>query len=187
MSVPRLDPQHSALLLVDLQERLLPVMQNKTTLLRRAQRLLEGASALGLPLAVTEQYPRGLGNTHGSIAGKLHGPVFREEKTRFSACSETLLQHLQRTGVRSVLVAGIEVHICVLQTCLDLLDHGYSVAVCYDAVSSRREIDRHAALERMTRAGVIPTTVEAALFELLGDADRPQFKAMQAIIQSKES
>jgi nicotinamidase-related amidase len=186
MTVKRLNPKRTAFLLIDLQERLLPVMKEKTTLLRRTERLIEGASLLKQPILVTEQYPRGLGHTHGSIASKLHGAVHTTEKTRFSACSGAMLRHLEKFETQSLVVAGIEAHVCVLMTCLDLIEAGYTVAVCLDAVSSRRDIDRKAGIDRMVQAGVVPTTVEAALFELIVDADSPTFKALRGVLQSKD-
>ena len=186
MKLPRLNPQRSAVLLIDFQQRLLPVMRRRSTVIRRTQRLIEGASILGLPVVVTEQYPRGLGPTHESISAKLHGAVYTDPKTRFSAFGPSLQQHLEKFEVQSVVVAGVEAHVCVLLTCLDLIDAGYTVAVCQDAVSSRRDEDRSAALARMQQAGVLPATVESVLFELMGDADSPHFKAMRAVIQSDE-
>ncbi|MEM6855739.1 MAG: hydrolase [Planctomycetota bacterium] len=186
MDVARLDPKRSAVLLVDLQEKLLPVMHEKTTVERRAGRLIQGANVLGVPVLLTEQYPKGLGRTVGSIARQLDAAVCTDEKTRFSACSESVIRLLEKFETKSVVVAGIETHVCVLQTCLDLLERGYTVALCVDAVSSRRPIDKKAAVDRMIQAGVLPTTVEAVLFELMGDANSPKFRELRSIIQSKE-
>ncbi|MEM9883187.1 MAG: hydrolase [Planctomycetota bacterium] len=184
VGVRRLDPQRSALLLIDLQERLVPVMHEKTTVVRRAARLVEGANVLGVPVLITEQYPRGLGHTVADIAKQLRGAVSVDEKTRFSASGPGLTKRLEQQGTRSVVLAGIETHVCVLQTALDLLAAGYTVAVCEDATSSRRAIDKRAALQRLAQAGAVPATVEAVLFELLGDADSPKFRALQAVIRS---
>ena len=186
MPPARLDPKHSAVLILDVQERLLPVMQHRTTLLRRVTRLVEGAAILRVPIAVTEQYPRGLGATVASLADALPRQVHREEKTRFSAVSPALLAHLKSQGTRGVVVAGLETHICVLQSCLDLLEAGYTVALCQDATGSRREVDRKAALARLTQAGVVPATVETVLFEWLGDAGAADFKALRSVIQSPD-
>lgn len=186
MAVARLDPQRSAVLLVDLQDKLLPVMHEKTTIERRAGRLIQGANVLRVPVLLTEQYPKGLGRTVSSIAKQLDGAVCTDEKTRFSACSESVMRLLEKFETKSIVVAGIEAHVCVLQTCLDLLDRGYTVALCVDAVSSRRPIDKKAAVDRLVQAGVLPTTVESVLFELLGDASSPRFRELRTIIQSKE-
>ena len=187
MAAKRLDPHHSAVLLIDMQERLLPVMQHGSTVIRRTTRLIEGANVLRIPVAVTEQYPRGLGKTVAAIATKLHGAVYTDPKTRFSACGPSLMRLLDKLETQSLIVAGLETHVCVLQTCLDLLDRGYTVALCLDAISSRREIDRQAAVDRLVQAGVVPTTVEAVLFELLADVDSPAFKELRSVIQSPDS
>ena len=187
MPVPRLDPQRSAVLLIDLQERLMPVMHGRSQLERRAARLLEGANALKVPVLVTEQYPRGLGATVTAVSQHLSATVYRDQKTRFSACSESLLRFLRKFEIRSVVLGGIEAHVCLLQTCLDLLDERLTVAVCHDATSSRRASDKEAALQRMTQAGALPTTVEAALLELVADADTEGFRAIRRVIQSKDA
>ncbi|MEO1236735.1 MAG: hydrolase [Planctomycetota bacterium] len=182
----RLDPERSVVLLIDLQDKLLPVMHEKTTVRRRTARLIEGAAVLDVPVLVTEQYPRGLGKTVKDIADLLQGAVSVSEKTRFSACAEPVTRLLEKFEARSVVVAGIETHVCVLQTCLDLLERGLTVALCEDATSSRRPVDKKAAVDRMIQAGVLPTTVESVLFELLGDADSPKFRALRGVIQSKD-
>jgi len=186
MSVARLNPKRSAVLLVDFQDRLLPVMHEKTTIERRAGRLIQGANVLSVPVLLTEQYPKGLGRTVSTIAKQLDAALCTDEKTRFSACSESVVRLLEKLETKSVVVAGIEAHVCVLQTCLDLLDRGYTVALCVDATSSRRPIDKKVAVHRMAQAGVLPTTVESVLFELLGDANSPKFRELRTIIQSKE-
>ncbi len=182
----RLEPDRTAVMLVDLQERIVPHMDERRTLVRRSGRLLQGANALGLPILVTEQYPRGLGATIKEAAHHLDAAVCIDPKTRFSACTEPVMRFLKKFEATSVVIAGIETHICVLQTCLDLIDAGLTVAVCADATSSRRPIDRDTALKRMTQAGVLPTTVESVLFELLRDADHDKFRAVSKIVQSSD-
>lgn len=187
MPVARLDPEHSAVMVIDIQERLVPVMHEKSTLVRRAVRLIEGANALAVPVLVTEQYPRGLGQTVRELAKRLGDAACMDEKTRFSACSDAVLEKLRTLGVTSVIVTGIETHVCVLQTCLDLVDQGFTVAVCQDAVSSRRPIDKAAALSRMTQAGVLPSSVESALLELTTDAGDDKFRRIRDIIRSTDA
>ena len=157
---PRLVAEHSALLIVDIQERLAPVMCDKERLVRRAARLVQGAHLLGVPLLVTEQYPRGLGETVSGIARYFVNPHCMEQKTLFSACVDPVRTQLELLGTRSVVVAGIEAHVCILGTCLDLLEAGYQVFPAWDAISSRRAEDKLAARERLTLAGALPTTVE---------------------------
>ncbi|MCX5660286.1 MAG: isochorismatase family protein [Planctomycetota bacterium] len=195
MPIMRLDPRRTALLVVDIQEKLLPHMHNGPQVQRQAGRLIDGFGVLELPIVVTEQYRKGLGLTVPELATKLAAPggggggageagrVTTFEKLRFSACIEPVRDQLARLGVRSVVVCGIESHVCVLQTCLDLVDLGYVTLVAADAVGSRQAEDQRWALERMLRAGVTPTTVESALLELLQEAGGPRFKAMLAVIK----
>lgn len=189
MPIARLDPHRSALLVIDLQGRLMPVIHEKDTVIRRAARLAEGAAALSVPRFVTEQYARGLGATVAEVAKHLNHPdspvTAYEDKTRFSACVGRIASMLETLDVRSVVLCGVEAHVCVLFTALDLLDAGYTVAVCEDAVGSRRSSDKQAAIRRLVQAGAIPTTVESVLFEWAEDASSERFKAIQEIIRSK--
>ena len=182
---PRLLADRTAVLLVDLQERLLPVMRDRQRLVRRAARLVQGVHLLGVPLLVTEQYPRGLGDTVEEVARHIVDPHCIEEKTRFSACIEPVRTQLELIGAESVVVAGIEAHVCILGTCLDLLEAGYTVFPAWDAISSRRAEDKHAARERLTMAGAVPTTVESVLLELVLDASDSRFRQIQNLIKGE--
>lgn len=182
-NLPRLAPQRSALLVVDLQERLVPVMSEPERLIGRAQLLVRGTQAIGVSLLVTEQYPQGLGHTVPALAEHFDKPVCIEAKTRFSAATDTVLGHLKRLGIESVVVAGVEAHVCVLGTCLDLMAAGYGVFPAWDAIDARSPVDGQAARDRLTQAGAVPTTAESVLFEWLGDAGSPQFKAVQALVR----
>ncbi|MFN3166804.1 MAG: isochorismatase family protein [Phycisphaeraceae bacterium] len=180
---PRLVAERSALLVVDVQDRLVPVMRDPKRLIRRAARLVQGAHLLGVPLLVTEQYPRGLGDTVDEIARHFVNPHCIEEKTRFSACIDPVRTQLELIEAEAVVVAGIEAHVCILGTCLDLLEAGYRVFPAWDAISSRRAEDKYAARERLSMAGAVPTTVESALMEWLADAGDSRFRAVQHLIK----
>lgn len=182
MPTPRLDPRHTALLVVDMQDRLMPVMHETEQLVRRAGRLIDGFNALGLPVLVTEQYRKGLGETVPELAKRLHAARCNQDKLKFTACVEPVRQELIDCGARSVVVAGIEAHVCVLLTALDLLDGGYITAVAVDATSSRRAEDKEMAVSRMTQAGVLPATVESVLFELTQEAGGERFRALREIV-----
>ena len=184
MPAGRLDPNASALVLVDLQERLVARMHERKTLLRRCARLVDGANALGVPVWVTQQHTRSLGDVATEITKQRDAAVFTDENYRFSAAGPELKKGIAARNIRSVVLAGIEAHVSVLHTALDLLDAGLTVAVCYDAVSARRPVDLRAALLRMQQAGALSTTVEAALLEMLGSPDDPRYKALHAVIQS---
>jgi nicotinamidase-related amidase len=183
MAIPRLHPSHTALLVVDVQEKLLPHMHNASAVARQCGRLIDGFNVLGLPILVTEQYRKGLGVTVPELAGKLGSAVCNHEKLRFSACIDPVREALQHRGVRSVVVCGIEAHVCVLQSCLDLADRGYVTALATDAVGSRRASDQAAAVQRLTQAGVLPTSAESCLLELVGEAGTAAFKAMLPVIR----
>ncbi|MFW6061151.1 MAG: isochorismatase family protein, partial [Phycisphaeraceae bacterium] len=177
MAVPRLDAERTAVLIVDVQEKLLPVIDGADQLVAQVGKLLDGADALELPVLVTEQYPKGLGATTPVLAERMTRVSCKPEKVKFSSFVEPVRDELARLGARSVVVAGIEAHVCVLQTCLDLLDGGYTAAVAVDAIASRRPMEKDAAVQRMVQAGVVPTTVESMLLEIVREAGSERFKA----------
>ena len=172
----------AAVLVVDVQERLCRAMPPAPLerLLNRTLALLEGARVLGLPVAFTEQYPQGLGQTIEPLRSKLSGAA-RFEKVRFSSVSADLLAALRPR--RSVLVAGMEAHVCVYQTARDLLGRGFTPYLCRDAILSRTQEDREAGLALAGQAGAVLTTVECALFDLLGEAGTPEFRAISAAVK----
>jgi len=175
----RLNRSETAVVLVDFQERFQPAVDGFDDAVDRARVLGVGAGVLGIPVVVTEQYPKGLGKTVVSIAESLPGfcPI---EKSVFSA---EKAEGFSLEGRSQVVVCGVEAHVCVAQTVLDLLDKGLDVSVAVDATASRKAIDRTTALERMRDNGAELTTVEAVLFELLGGAGDPNFKEVQGLIK----
>lgn len=168
---------------IDFQEKLMPVMSNKEDLEDKVCRLAEGMKALGIPKIVTQQYTKGIGETIPSVAEAL-GEFEPIDKTSFSCMNnEEFRTQLEGIGRRTAVVCGIEAHICLQQTVLQLLDEGYQVYVPVDCVSSRSERDQMWSLERIERAGAITTTYEAILYELLGDSKAPEFKAISKIVK----
>lgn len=175
--------ERTALFVVDVQERFRPAMQGFDSMVAGCLRLVRTFRILGLPLIVTEQYPKGLGRTVAELQEPLAGvPVF--EKTAFSAlgCPQ-VREKLALLEARSIVVCGIETHVCVHQTVRDLLRAGYRVEVAVDAVESRHSGDRDVALRRMENSGAVLTTTEMAAFELLVDARHPRFKEVQALFK----
>ena len=169
----------TALLVVDVQERLIGAIAGHQRLVWNAGRLIDGAKILGLPVVATEQYPQGLGPTVPELAGRL-GPV--PAKLAFSCGGRgEIFAELEQRGIQKLLVCGIEAHVCVEQTVLDLLAAGWRVYVAVDAVSSRFEIDYQTALRRMDSAGATLTTTEAALFEWCQVAGTPEFKEISRL------
>ncbi len=173
----------AALLVVDLQEKLLRVMEQPGRLaVANTVRLVRAAQLLEVPLHATEQYPQGLGPTASEITA-LISEADREAKMTFHAATESVQAWLVDLGVRDVTLVGIETHICVAQTALELLDLGYRVQVPNDAVAARHERDHQTALERLTHAGATVTSTEAVLFEWIGTAEHPHFKAISALVR----
>lgn len=182
-TVKRLQRNHAGLLVVDLQEKLVPAMFEKERAVTNAVRLIRGASVLDLPVWVTEQYPHGLGSTVPEVAAAVPGfaPL---EKLAFSACGAAgMRQSIEATGRRQVILCGIECHVCVMQTCLDLLEIGLDVFVVADAVSSRTPANWKSGLDRMRDSGAVIVSTEMVIFELLGAAGTPQFKQVLPLVK----
>jgi nicotinamidase-related amidase len=175
-----IDPAASALLIIDVQARLLPALEDGTSLAANARRLLDGAALLGVPVVYTEQKPRGLGGTVPELAPGPSAPVVA--KMSFDASGVDGVG-AGLAGKSDVVIAGCEAHVCVLQTALGLVDTGRRVFVVGDAVGSRRRESKKAALRRMERHGVEIVTAEMVLFEWLGTAEHPRFREIAAIIR----
>jgi nicotinamidase-related amidase len=173
-----LERERAALVVIDVQESFRPAVGEFETIAHNAGVLVQGARELGLPVVVTEQYPQGLGETVPEVADHLDG-VERHAKTVFSAARA---DGFDLEGREQALVCGIEAHVCVEQTVQDLLDRGIEVHVAADAVSSRTALNRRLGLEKMERSGAWVTSTEMALFELLGEAGTPEFKAIQKLV-----
>ena len=184
--VPRAPAADSVLVVVDVQDKLLAKMPTAAELVRSVAFLLDVAALLDVPAVATEQYPKGLGPTTPEIARRL--PVPLPAKTSFSCCGAAdFLADLRGRGRRAVVLVGMEAHVCVAQTALDLLDAGYSVFLPLDAVASRFAADRDAAVRRLERAGAVPTSAEAVAFEWVGDAGHPQFKAVSRLVVARDA
>jgi len=180
-----LSRQESKLLIVDVQEKLVPKIASLDQLIANCRTLIQGAKILGVPVYATEQYPQGLGGTIPQLAELLERPV---QKLRFS-CAEALEWGLaagQSDNRFQVVVAGMEAHVCVLQTVLDLLGSGFQVYVPADAVSSRSEFDRKIALDRMSASGATIVTTESVLFEWCEVSGTPEFKQISKLIKERE-
>ena len=166
--------ENSAMLIVDVQKKLVPLISRHEAMVFNICRLLDGAQEMGVRVDATEQYPKGLGNTVDEIASKLDRPV--PEKTMFS-CREcqTIVDDLHKNQIVNVVLVGIETHVCIAQTALDFLANGFHVFVCVDAIGARHSIDHTTALRRLEYAGVTPTTTEAVLFEWCGNSKGQRF------------
>ena len=184
MPIPRLSTDDTALLVIDVQERLLPTIADQQKLTNNCGILLQMAGVLGLPYLVTEQYPTGLGRTADEVTAAMPDPSRRIEKTRFSAVIDLVEEQLRSWHCSNLLICGIEAHVCVLQTVLDLQASGRQTFVCSDAVSASQPDQIAPAFDRMQRSGAIVTGVLSAMYELLADARHPQFKSCLNLAKS---
>jgi nicotinamidase-related amidase len=179
-----LDLGRTALAVIDVQESFRPHMKDFAQLAARVALVVNAAQLLGVPVVVTEQYPKGLGHTAAEVRAALPEDFEPVEKTAFSSCGAgAFVSRLEAAGARQILLCGIEAHVCVNQTAHDLLALGLQVHVLTDCVSSRAERNRQVGLEKMFRSGALPSSTELALFELMRDARHEQFKAIQKLIK----
>ena len=188
-----LDSSRSTLVVIDLQGKLVHMVHRPAMVLEVSRRLMRLAELFSVPVVLTEQYPKGIGPSDPTIrAGfdALTTPHFFMEKTAFGCCGDAAFQGLleqARPGLGSarnqIVVAGIETHVCVLQTVLPLLEAGYEVHLCWDAVSGRGEEYRRHAIERMAAAGATITNHESVAFEWARTKDHPSFKALSALMK----
>ena len=182
----RLQRETAVLVVIDVQEKLLPVIDRAEAVVRNVERLIRGCHLLGVPTILTEQYVKGLGPTVAPLRAAFeetsgYRPI---EKACFSAQGcEAFAAQLAASGRRQVLVAGVETHVCVHQTVLDLLAAGLEVTVVADAVSSRSPENREIALRRFVAEGVKLSSTEMALFELLGVSGTDEFRAISRLIK----
>lgn len=178
-----LDRGRSLLLVVDLQESYRDKLHEEERTVRAATRLLDAAGLLGLPVLLTEQYPKGLGATREEIATHLPAGTERFEKVAFSALgADGLEEALDRHGRDQVVVAGIETHVCVSQTAHDLLARGLQPHVVRDATTSRFALEDRWGYEKLIGSGAVPATSEQVLFEWLETSRAPEFKAVHKLV-----
>jgi nicotinamidase-related amidase len=176
----KLSPDRTTLVVIDVQEAFRKAIPSFDEVASASATLVRGARAMGVPIVVTEQYPKGLGATVPEVAEHLPAGATPLDKLRFSAAEADGFDLGERDAA---LVCGIEAHVCVNQTVLDLLERDVAVHVAADAVGSRTDANRAIGLERMERAGATLTSVEMALFELLGGSDAEAFKEVQALVK----
>ncbi len=179
-----LDKNRAALIVIDVQEAFRDVIKDFQKVARRSAIAVQGFHILGLPIIVTEQYPKGLGHTAKEIEHILPDGVEVFEKTAFSSCgAAAFVKKLGDLKISQAVICGLETHVCVNQTAHDLLDHGLQVHLLTDAVCSRSKVNKKAGLRKMFSSGVVASSVEMALFELMRDAKHEQFKAIQKLIK----
>ena len=183
MDIKRIKKEDAILTAIDFQEKLLPAMFEAEKVEAAAIKLAAGLNVMGVPEIVTTQYAKGLGPTVPAVEEAL-GEFEPIDKSSFSAWNnEEYKSALQKSGRKTVILMGIETHICVEQTALDLLENGYTVFVPADCVQSRNPVNKELSLRRMEAAGVVITCAESILYELLGSSRAAEFKAISAIVK----
>lgn len=177
----KIKKEDAVLLIIDIQEKLLPAMKYDREVVEATNILIQGAKELDIPVLVTEQYPKGLGSTVESLKN-LEGASFFE-KTKFSALTQEVNGRIENLARKQVIVMGIETHICVFQTCRDLKELGYDVFVPIEGVSSRTKDNTKNGLNLIKDLGGVVTNVETLLFDLLEDAKSEDFKTISRLIK----
>ncbi len=173
----------TGLLVIDVQEKLIPLIPGSAGLIRNIAFLIDAARILQMPVQATEQYPKGLGATVAELAQRLPE---RPDKVAFSCCAiPSVVDSFRRAARPKILLAGIETHVCVQQTALDLLALGFRVYIPADGVTSRYAVDHEQTLRRLENAGATITTCESAVFEWIGAAGTPEFKEISRLVQER--
>jgi nicotinamidase-related amidase len=179
----RILKENTFALIIDIQEKLFPYIADNKQFMESSVKLIEGLKILDIPIIISEQYKKGLGETIKEISSVVT-PIASFEKTAFSCCDEPEFMKLAKwTDKKNAIICGIESHICVLQTSIDLITNGYNPIVIADCVSSRKLIDKQFAIERLIQEGAMVSTYESILFELCRYAGTERFKAISKLIK----
>ncbi len=179
----RITRESTVCIVIDIQEKLFPVMAGKEVMLKNCRILLQGLQILQIPLIITQQYSKGLGETIADIKSEIID-FSHHEKRDFSCCGEPeVMFRLKQSGAKNVILCGIESHICVLQTALDLKEAGFVPVIIADAVTSRYLLNFKLAKERFRYEGIMMTSVESVLFELTRSSTAPEFKAISNLMK----
>ena len=177
-----LSKEEAVLVVIDIQEKLVPVMSQKEKVIKNTNVLISMAKSMDIPIIVTQQYSKGLGNTVPQIDENLEGAM-KFEKNTFSGCIEEVMDSLEKTGRKKVVITGMETHVCVFQSVRDLLKQGYYVFVAADAVCSRTQENHNNGLSIMQDMGAVISNTETILFDMLKESGTPQFKALSKLIK----
>jgi len=174
-------------LMIDMQEKLLPAIFGQENILKNNIKLLKGAQILGIPFTYTEQYPRGLGSTVTDLSGLLTGDETKHEKTHFSCIDEPgVADSITGSKRKQIVIFGIESHICVLSTVMDMLQRKFTVAVAVDACGSRLQRNHQYAMDTMAMNGALILPTESIIYQLMNRAGTPQFKQLLPLFKEKE-
>lgn len=179
----RLHINDTIALAIDFQERLMPVMREKEKLINNSYKLIKGLEILDIPVVYTQQYTKGLGMTISELIMEDHEFEYFEKIKYSCYADESIRDYVDLINKRNIILCGVESHICVLQTALDLKEAGYNVILVTDCIDSRKEIDKEMAVKRAIQEDIYVTTYESVLFELLGGADDSKFKEISNLIK----
>ncbi len=179
----RADLNNTVALIIDEQEKLMPVIHEAASVLRNTRILVEGLNILKVPFLITQQYTKGMGMTVEPLLESAGTREYLEKRTFSCWDTEEIRRAVESSGKKQVLLAGVEAHICLLQTAIDLVDAGYDVFVVENCISSRKQCDKDIAVKRMMQAGVQVTSYESILFELMRTSAHPDFKAVSKLIK----
>eukprot|EP00105_Crassostrea_gigas_P027904 XP_011449393.2 PREDICTED: isochorismatase domain-containing protein 1 [Crassostrea gigas] len=183
LKLGNIKPENAIFFMCDIQEKFRPVIKYFKEILEIAEKLVEASTILSIPLIVTEQYPKGLGETVPELKEKLKEGQARFSKTKFTMLIPEVISQLESNqAIQHAVLFGIETHVCIQQTVIDLLGRGYQVHIVADACSSRTQMDRTFAFERFRQSGAFVTTSDAILLQLIGDKEHQHFKAIQRLI-----
>ena len=181
----RISSEEAVLLIIDVQDKLIASIRDNNLIEWNIRRLIESTNVLGIQRYFTEQNPTRLGPTSTSIATELKDTVYPKMSFSCITCNK-LIKNLKERHTKKIIVCGVETHVCILQSALDLLEEGFQVFIPIDAIGSRNEIDHKTAIRRLELAGVITTTTESIIFEWCKTSDRVEFKAISAIIKKTQ-
>ena len=178
-----MDKEQSALLVIDIQERLLPVMNEPDMVVENTRRLINGASILGVDMLASEQYPKGLGHLTTQVSSLLSDGTVQEKDSFSCMADDVFAGRFNALNKTQAIICGIEAHVCVLQTTIELINRGVGVFVVSDATSSRTATNHRAGLDRVKSAGAEIVTTEMVLFEWLRRAGTPEFKEISKMVK----
>lgn len=179
----RINPEETQAIFIDLQEKLMPAMFGAELCEERAEMLLRGLRILDVPFLITQQYTKGLGNSVPGIFEAAGTNDYFDKRTFSCVKDDAIFEEIRRNKRKFVLIAGTEAHVCVLQTCIDLVEAGFQPVLVADAVASRKDSDKDVALIRAQQEGVLLTTAEAVLFELTVDSRHPKFREISKLVK----
>jgi len=179
----QIDLNQTQTLVIDIQEKLYPYMYKKEEFLENSIKLIQGLKLFNIPFTLNEQYPKGIGSTISPIKELLNDEKIYEKIT-FSCCkTDNTMEHIKKLNKKFVIIFGIEAHVCVMQSVLDLLEDGFIPVVITDCISSRSSHNKDSSIQRMIQSGAIPATYESILFELCVSAKNKVFKEISKIIK----